>query len=135
VRVVGWLDDPHPAYHGADVVVHPSLWEGLPRTLIEAQAAGRACVASDVKGNREVVSPDTGLLIAPRDAAGFARSLARLINEPERVQAFGQAARLRAEREFDAEVHAERVTALYDELLSVRTAQAPARRFALEPAA
>lgn len=135
VQFAGWLDDPRPAYHGADLVVHPSLWEGLPRTLIEAQAAGRVCVASDVKGNREVVAPGTGELCAPRDAVAFARSLAGLINEPQRVQAFGQAARLRAEREFDAVRHAEEIAALYDELLETRCSPAPARSYALEPAA
>lgn len=134
VAWAGWLDDPYPAYHGADVVVHPSLWEGLPRTLIEAQAAGRACVASDVKGNREVVAPDTGLLCAPRDAAGFARALARLINEPALLQRFGQAARSHAEREFDSQQHADSIAALYEELLDLTPAASPAR-YALEAAA
>lgn len=65
VQVVGWLsrEEAMTRMAAADVVLHPSLWEGLPYTLLEARALGVPCVASRVVGNVDaVVDGVTGLL-------------------------------------------------------------------------
>ena len=77
-----WQSEAHRIYQAADVLLQPSLWEGLSLTLLEAHASGLPCVASRVKGNREVVAPQTGCLCAPQDAGQYAQALDRLIRRP-----------------------------------------------------
>ena len=106
----------------------PSLFEGLPRILIEAQAAGLPTVASDVKGNREVVTSETGFLCSPSDAEDYAGKLGRLIGDRLLRNRMGRAARLRAEQHFDTVANHQRIARLYDELLGIEAV--PVRRAA-----
>ncbi len=119
IVLLGWQSEEakYATYHEADVVLQPSLWEGLSLTLIEAQAAGLPAVAGDVKGNREVVVEGTGFVCEPRSAAAYADRLARLVVDPTLRRRLGRAARAHAEREFDVDRNMRRVTGLYDELL------------------
>ena len=82
VQVIGWQPLPVEVLHGSDVILLPSLWEGLPRTLIEAHAAGLPCVASDARGNREVVHPETGSLVATHDVRRLRDRAAIAYREP-----------------------------------------------------
>ena len=54
-----------------DAVVHPSLREGLARVLPQALLVGRPVISYDVDGAREVVLPETGILLRPRDVDGL----------------------------------------------------------------
>jgi len=117
VTLLGWRRDVTRLFHAADIVLLPSLWEGLPRVLIEAQAAALPAVASDVKGNREVVTDATGFLCDPRDAASYVEPLARLLDDVALRQQFGTTARHRAEAEFDADANMARIIALYADML------------------
>jgi glycosyltransferase involved in cell wall biosynthesis len=75
--------------------------EGLPRSLVEASAAGRAIVTTDVPGCREVVIHGlNGLLVSPRDSVGLANALRELILDPERCTRMGVEARRRFEQRF-----------------------------------
>ena len=66
-----------------DLLVHPSLREGLPRTVPQALLSGTPVVAYDVDGTREVViDGETGRLVAPRDIEGLARSIMRAWSDP-----------------------------------------------------
>lgn len=72
--------------------------EGLPRTLLEAAACGRALVASDVPGCRSLVRDGVeGLLVPPDDAPALAAALARLSGDAGLVAGLGAAARARIE--------------------------------------
>ncbi len=121
--MVGWQDDPHAALAVADIVLLPSLYEGLSVALIEAQAAGLPIVASNVKGNREVVIPETGFLCAATEPATYARSLGAAHRRSVCCARFGRAARRHAELAFDGTENHRRVADLYDELLGHRPAQ------------
>jgi glycosyltransferase involved in cell wall biosynthesis len=67
----------------ADVLVRPSLTEGLPLAVLEAMASGTCVLASAVPGNLDLVEDDvTGLLFRPGDPAHLARQLARLAADP-----------------------------------------------------
>ncbi len=118
----GWLgpDAKEEALRAADVVVFPSLSEGLPVALLEAMAHGRAIVATRVGGMPEVLEDGrSGLVVAPRDAGALAVALAGLAADPARRRELGQAARERALRLADEEVGG-RLDALYTELLTRR---------------
>ena len=86
----------------ATIVVLPSYREGFPKTLIDAAAAGRAMVATDVQGCRDaIVAGETGLLCRVRDAGSLADQIATLLTEPGLAAAMGQAARKNAVARFD----------------------------------
>jgi glycosyltransferase involved in cell wall biosynthesis len=116
ISLVGWQKNPHAALAAADVALLPSLFEGLPLTLIEAQGAGLPIVASNVKGNREVVTPATGFLCPARDPGAYAEKLALLVDDPISRARLGRAAREHAEQEFDTVVNSGRVAAIYDDM-------------------
>lgn len=83
------------------VMCLPSYREGLPKSLLEAAAAGRPIVTCDVPGCREIVRDgDNGLLVPPRDAVALAAALKTLIESPELRARLGARGRRRAEEEF-----------------------------------
>ncbi|MCB0105166.1 MAG: glycosyltransferase [Caldilineaceae bacterium] len=96
------------AYHAAHVVVVPSVIDrsgdrdGLPNVLLEAMAAGRPVVASDVSAiGSAVVSGENGLLVQPGDVAALAAALARLARQPELGRDLGRRARQRMAFHYD----------------------------------
>ena len=106
VRLVGPLDRAAVAraLGAAEIVAVPSVVDragnvdGLPNTLLEAMAAGKAVVASRVAGIPDVVTDGAnGLLVPPGDAAALAEALRRLAAEPETRERLGREARRRAE--------------------------------------
>jgi len=103
-----------PALLGAmDAFVLASQWEGLPRTLIQAMAAGLPVVATDADGIRDVVvDGTTGLLVPRGDAGALGRAVAALLDDSAGAaeRAAAAAARL---PEFDARVMVRRLEALY----------------------
>ncbi len=102
----------------AHVVALPSHGgEGLPKTLIDAAAAGRPAVATDVPGCRDAIVPGkTGVLCRPRDAADLADRIAALLADGPRLDAMARAARQHAEAHFDVGRIADMHMDLYGEL-------------------
>ncbi|MGL5096666.1 MAG: glycosyltransferase, partial [Planctomycetia bacterium] len=81
VRDVGWRAEPFAWLKAADGLVLASHWEGMPNAVLEAMAAGKPVVATDVEGVRELVDPDkTGWLAAPRDPHSLADALERFLD-------------------------------------------------------
>lgn len=100
---------------GATIVCLPSYGEGLPKALAEAAAAGRAIVATDVPGCRDVVQDGvTGLLVPVRDPVALARAIARLLDDPTLRARLASAARVRAESTFDVRQVVQQTLDLYD---------------------
>lgn len=105
-------------YASAELFVLPSVWEGHPLTLLEAWAAGRPVIASDVEGIAEFVDHrETGYLVEPRDPEGLADALRYAFDHPEETRTWGEAARRRAEREFSWETAARRTRRIYDRVV------------------
>ncbi|WP_116812554.1 glycosyltransferase family 4 protein [Steroidobacter cummioxidans] len=105
---VQWVDevlDVRQYIAAADVMVLPSYREGLPRTLLEGAAMGRALVATDAPGCREVVIPgETGYLVPVRDSAALAQAMQTLCECPDEIPALGRAARHMVEAIYDQRV-------------------------------
>lgn len=117
VEHLGWMKDMPCVFAQAHIVCLPSYREGLPKALIEAAAAGRPIVTTDVPGCREVVENGVhGLCVPPRDANALAGALARLIADSELRARMGAAARVRAEKEFGLEAVIAQTLALYREV-------------------
>jgi glycosyltransferase involved in cell wall biosynthesis len=92
--------------------------EGLPRTLLESAAAGRAIVTTNVPGCRRLVRDGIeGLVVPPDDAQALARGLAELAADPARVARMGAAARSRVLDGFTERAVMEAVKTLYREAL------------------
>lgn len=118
VKFLGWEPHPDETTSGSDVVLLPSLWEGLPLSLIEGQAAALPEVASDIKGNREVVGPDTGVLCDPMSVEAYIAALVRLLDDEGLRRRLGEAGRQKAEALYGIDRTARQVQQLYELLLS-----------------
>jgi glycosyltransferase involved in cell wall biosynthesis len=95
----------------------PSYREGLPKALLEALAAGRPIVATDVPGCREAVRDgENGLLVPSRDPEALAAALETLIRNPALRRQYGDRGRRRAETEFAVEIVNDATLRLYREM-------------------
>lgn len=94
VYFTGWRHDLPDVYADLDVVVSSSLEEGTPVAMIEASAAGRPVVSTDVGGVRDVVVDGvTGILVHDRDPANLAAAIERLLEDPTGAREMGAAGR------------------------------------------
>jgi len=111
----GFSEDMPETLAQATIVCMPSYREGLPRGLIEAAAVGRAIVATDVPGCREIVrNGDNGLLVPARDGAATTAAIATLLDDPELRRRMAARSRAIAESEFSVELFVERSMAAYE---------------------
>ena len=118
VICMGEREDVAELYQNAHIAVLPSYREGLPRSLVEAAACGRAVVTTDVPGCRDAIEPDvTGLLVPARDARALADAVLLLATDPVRRKAMGGAGRVLAEKVFDIRKIVEAHLAVYEQLL------------------
>jgi glycosyltransferase involved in cell wall biosynthesis len=105
-------------YRAMDVVVMPSVSEGMPNVALEAMMFGKPVVASRVGGMPEVVvEGETGFMVKAGDADTLASALMRMLTSSSRMQAMGEAGRCRVLENFSPTVRAERLLALYERLL------------------
>jgi glycosyltransferase involved in cell wall biosynthesis len=102
---------------GVDAVIHPSLREGLARVLPQALLVGRPVISYDIDGAREVVLPETGILLKPRDLPGLAASILRLAADPALRSTMGAEGRLRFADQFRHETMTRQLRSLYERLL------------------
>ena len=93
------LDERPDWYASADVYCAPNTIEGFGSTLLEAMAAGKPVLASDIDGFQEVISTgENGDLLPPRDPHAWACALLRLAREPVRAKAYGERGAKAAQR-------------------------------------
>lgn len=118
VEVVGYQTDMPSLYARSHIVCLPSYREGLPKALIEAAAASRSVVTTDVPGCRDAIVPkETGLTVPVRSPEKLADSLQWLIENPSKRVEMGKAGRRFAEQEFAIEKIVRRHLDVYHELL------------------
>lgn len=111
VSFEGWQSDVHPYYERADVFVLPSLSEGLPTVLMEAQATGLPVVSTDVGGVRELVG--AGRIVPCEDPDALYEAVADLADED--LAALGRQARRHIVENFSVEEMVSEYARLYRE--------------------
>lgn len=139
VRFTGWRQDLLAVYGALDVACLTSWNEGTPVSLIEAMAAGRAVVATDVGGVRDVLEPEggsngpiqpggfrqtaLGILVRPGDVEGLAAALRVMAEDSALRVRLGQAARASVTHRFSAERLIREMTQLYDSLRTLESTE------------
>jgi glycosyltransferase involved in cell wall biosynthesis len=117
-HLLGWRRDVPCIFKNLDLLVLTSLWEGLPRVVPEAMAAGIPVVATRVDGTPEVVvEGETGFLVEPHDVENLSERIAWLLSHRDAAKRMGERGRGRV-GEFDIDVMVRRQEELYEELLS-----------------
>lgn len=104
-EVLGHIDETPPLFAKSDVLVLPSKSEGIPIVVLEAFAAGRPVVCSEVGAINEVVDETSGILIQPgvAETTLFAAALHRLFEDESLRRSMGAAARRKVETEYNLE--------------------------------
>ena len=103
-------------------MIHPSLREGLARVLPQALLVGRPVISYDIDGAREVVLPETGILLEPRDLDGLKQAILELAAAPATRAAMGQEGRRRFADQFRHETMTQQLRSLYERLLQAHAA-------------
>lgn len=118
VIFAGWRGDIPEILNALDIFAFPSLWEGLPNALIEAMAAGKPIVATDIPPIRElIISQDNGILVAPNDSAAIAAAITSLLRDREYAATLGKTAQMRARALFSVDSTMNTYTALFQQVL------------------
>ncbi len=126
MRFLGFRPDVADVLRAADVVVLPSLDEGLPLALLEAMSCAKPVVATPVGGVAEAVADEvTGLLIPPNDPNALAAAVTRLLADRELAGRMGLAARRRVVSQFSVTRLVSDVETLYRQLTEREEAPAP----------
>jgi glycosyltransferase involved in cell wall biosynthesis len=114
ITFCGVRRDMREVYAAADLVVMPSLWEGLPIALLEAMAAQRPVIATSVGGIPEVIQHEVnGLLVPPQDSQALAAAIHRCYCNRDFARRLGQSAAHAVRHDFSIERHAQKIMAVY----------------------
>lgn len=116
-QFLGERGDVPALLRAADVFVLPSLYEGLPVSVLEAMAAGTPVVATAVGGTDEaVVDGESGILVPPRDPEALANAMREVLSNPPLASKLVGGAKARVGASFSADAVARGVSEVYAEL-------------------
>lgn len=115
IRMPGYQEQMPCIYQNADIFVFPSKREGMPVSLMEAMAAGLPCVASDIRGNRELVDAHGGGLFSLSQAGALEKKIQRLL-EDSRLRAACGAYNAKKISAYDCKIVRQRMRQIYQEM-------------------
>jgi glycosyltransferase involved in cell wall biosynthesis len=102
----------------SDIFVLPSLWEGLPIGLLEAMAMGKAIIATEVDGTREVIRHnENGILIKTADRNALAEALVNMSKDKALQKRISEQARKTVQKDFNAEAMTRKIEKVYAGIL------------------
>jgi glycosyltransferase involved in cell wall biosynthesis len=128
VRLLGQRSDAADLLRAADFFLLPSTHEGLPLSILEAQATKVPVLAAPTAGVPEAVTDgETGFLIAAEDAEGYARRLETLVRETALARDVAERAYATVVREYNWNAYCRRIDALYEELTDAHRGRRAAR--------
>jgi predicted glycoside hydrolase/deacetylase ChbG (UPF0249 family) len=115
--MLGTREDVSDLYHIMDVFVLPTLWEGLPRVIPEAMAAGLPIVTTPVDGIPEAIKDNfNGLLVPPRDPEKLARAIIAVLDDESTAGRLAAEARKSVDPDFSARKMVKEIGDVYDKL-------------------
>lgn len=118
VKLLGQRDDVDKILAITDVFVLPSYREGVPRSVIEAQAMGIPAIVTDIRGCREIViDGKTGILVPPRNDISLAQAIADLLDNPDKRLYMGLEGAERMRAHFDERCVFRRIQQAYETML------------------
>ena len=113
VHFTGWRPDVPRIMAACDLLILPSSWEGMPNVLLEAMAAGRPVVATDVEGVRQVLGSLAPQQVLPSQEGHLLRErITAILGNPQLATRLGQENRSRVEHEYSAQA----MVAAYEQL-------------------
>ena len=114
IRTAGWHPNVRRLMPAADVVTLTSRWEGTPYSLLEAMAASRPVLSTDVNGCVEIIqNGTTGFLSPAGDIPAWSARLNGLLDDPKMREEMGRQGRKLVEASFSLDDMIERISALY----------------------
>ncbi len=117
VTFLGHRDDVPRLLAACNLLVLPSLYEGLPNVVLEAMRFRKPVVATAAPGTTEVVVDGvTGLLVPMQHPPSLAKAIRDLVRDPELARRMGEAGRARVEAEFRATIMVDRFATLYEDI-------------------
>lgn len=118
VRFLGFRSDIGDLLSISDIVVLPSLREGLSIALLEAMAAGKPIITTTIGSNLEVVKNEvSALLVPPKDSKAIAEAIIKLINNPKSAINFGDEAKKIYQKYYTEDIMLTKYMELYFSLL------------------
>jgi len=121
VRLLGTRSDVPELMRAFDIYALTSDYEGCPNTILEAMASGLPVVATRVGGVPELLPPEAGILVPPRDETALAGALRRLLDDPGLRREMGRQARAHIEAHFTMQQMIAGREALLLELIAAKT--------------
>ena len=124
--LLGFKNDIPKLIQGLDIVALPSWWEGHPLAILEAMAAEKPVIASNVGGTPEIIDHGkNGLLVPPRDPEALAEAICRLIENPEWSKELTSQAYEKVCGKFDQKNMIDQILSIYNQS-SFQTSYVPA---------
>lgn len=127
VTLLGQRDDVPDLLTTADLVILPSLFEGLPLVLLEAMAAGLPIVATAIGGSIEAVGSAHPYLAAPGEATSLASAIIEALGDPDTARATGKAGQARFDTHFRASRMATQTADIYASVMGAPSSHSQAR--------
>ncbi|MFO7897079.1 MAG: glycosyltransferase [Candidatus Cloacimonadales bacterium] len=115
ISLPGWQDKVQAWFEKFDLFLLYSKWEGLPISILEAMAYGLPIVASDIKGNNELVTAANGVLISVQQPQKLVEEIISLSRQPEKLQVWGENSRKLVAEKFSLAQFNRQYQALYEE--------------------
>lgn len=119
VHLMGWQNDTTPFFNVFDIFVLPSLWEGMPLAILEAQSSSLACIASDIPGNRHLITNGyDGMLFSLNDSNTLKSAITDLLQDPNKRRLLGSNAREKVLAENDIVLRVDTMEHIYERSLN-----------------
>lgn len=118
IQLLGFRSDTVDLYHAFDILVLPSIREGLPNVLLEAMALEVPVLCTRIAGIPSLITDgEHGLLVEPDSLDELTSALARLVDDAGLRRRLATSARARIEREYSFAVRMDKIRAIYDEMM------------------